>query len=167
MAQRVKNLTSIHEKAGVIPGLAQWVRHHRYQRLRCRSQLQLQFDPWPGTFRMHQVWASKSKTKQKTKLKMMKGSLYGRRCLLASSPGGGCCVSRLEQKGIVCSKQSFRDPSAFQCPEFPQVISIPGGERGKYRGHSGAMFLNQAWQPHTSLLLINLGVGACQAPASR
>lgn len=97
----------------------------------------------------------------------MKGSLYGRRCLLASSPGGGCCVSRLEQKGIVCSKQSFRDPSACQCPEFPQVISIPGGERGKYRGHSGAMFLNQAWQLHTSLLLINLWVGACQAPASR
>ena len=40
-------------------------------------------------------------------------------------------MSRLERKGIVCSKQSFRDPSAFQCPEFPQVISIPGRRKRK------------------------------------
>ena len=37
MAQQVKNPTSIHEDVGLIPGLAQWVRHLAWY----RSQMHL------------------------------------------------------------------------------------------------------------------------------
>jgi len=40
VAQQVKNLTSIHEDAVLIPGLAQWVKGSGLQ-LQCRSQMQL------------------------------------------------------------------------------------------------------------------------------
>ena len=41
VAQRVKNLTSVHEDVGSIPGLTQWVKDLVLLGLWCRSQMQL------------------------------------------------------------------------------------------------------------------------------
>ena len=74
MAQWVKNLSSIHEDAGTIPGPTEWVKGPGIAMssgvgldvawLWCccccgcgvGKQLQLGFDPWAGNFHMLQGW---------------------------------------------------------------------------------------------------------------
>ena len=55
VAQQVKNLTSIHEDAGLIPGVIQCIKDLALPWLWCRVQLQLQFNPKPRNFHMPQV----------------------------------------------------------------------------------------------------------------
>ena len=48
---------------GLIPDPEQWVKDLAWLHLWHRSQLQLQFDPWPGDFQMPWVWPKRRKQK--------------------------------------------------------------------------------------------------------
>ena len=81
VAQRVKNLSSIHEDVGSVPGLVQWVKDLALPQAAAQvtdaaqtwrgcgygvgRQLQLGFDPWPMNFHMLHVWPEKEKQTNK------------------------------------------------------------------------------------------------------
>ena len=50
--------------AGLIPGLAQWIKDPELLPLRSRSQLQLGSNPWPGE--LHMPWSGQKRKKEKT-----------------------------------------------------------------------------------------------------
>ena len=54
MVQRVNDLACFCGDAGLIPGLAEWVKDRALPQLWCRSQRWLRFDPWPRNFHMSQ-----------------------------------------------------------------------------------------------------------------
>ena len=65
MAQQVKNLACLCGIGGLIPGLVQWVNDPSLLQLRCMSQLQFEFDPWPWELPYAASAAEKKKKKKK------------------------------------------------------------------------------------------------------
>ena len=56
VAQWVNDPAYLFGGADLIPSLAHWVKDPAFPQLCYRSQLRLEFDPWPGNF--HMLWGS-------------------------------------------------------------------------------------------------------------